>query len=105
MIGKACTCWMKSDKSPMSAAKRKVQVVRPLRVEKDFFNRAKRVFLEHLGDNLVAVVLFGSRARGQGDTYSDYDLFVVARKLPLRRMERLILSERVWRESYKSGQI
>jgi predicted nucleotidyltransferase len=35
-----------------------------------------------LGDNLVAVVLFGSRARGDATEASDWDLLVIARHLP-----------------------
>lgn len=35
-----------------------------------------------LGDDLVAVVLFGSRARGEADSQSDWDLLVIAENLP-----------------------
>ena len=43
---------------------------------------------EGLGDNLVSVVLFGSRARGDGREGSDWDFLVVARNLPERTLER-----------------
>jgi predicted nucleotidyltransferase len=43
---------------------------------------------EYFGDNLVAVVFFGSRARGEAQTTSDYDIFVVANDLPRRPFER-----------------
>jgi predicted nucleotidyltransferase len=35
-----------------------------------------------LGDNLAAVVLFGSRARGEAGLESDWDLLVIAENLP-----------------------
>lgn len=35
-----------------------------------------------LGDNLVAVVLFGSRARGEAEAGSDWDRLVIAHDLP-----------------------
>ncbi|MDR7533113.1 MAG: nucleotidyltransferase domain-containing protein [Armatimonadota bacterium] len=43
-----------------------------------------------LGDRLVAVALFGSRARGQADQESDWDLLVVVQGLPESPLERLI---------------
>lgn len=51
-----------------------------------------RALRERLGDDLVAVALFGSRARGDSRPGSDLDLFVIARGLPehpLRRLECL----------------
>jgi predicted nucleotidyltransferase len=42
-----------------------------------------------LGDRLVAVVLFGSRARGDSEENSDWDLLVIADDLPVRPLERL----------------
>ncbi|MEA3342015.1 MAG: nucleotidyltransferase domain-containing protein [Chloroflexota bacterium] len=41
-----------------------------------------------LGDDLVAVVIFGSRARGEANEASDWDLLVVAHNLPKRTLER-----------------
>ena len=43
-----------------------------------------------LGNDLVAVVLFGSRARGQADETSDWDLLLVARHLPQGTLDRHI---------------
>lgn len=43
---------------------------------------------EGLGDELVAVVLFGSRARGEEREGSDWDFLIVARGLPERTLER-----------------
>jgi predicted nucleotidyltransferase len=33
-----------------------------------------------LGDNLIRIILFGSRARGDNDEYSDYDCIVVVKE-------------------------
>ena len=41
-----------------------------------------------LGDRLVAVVLFGSRARGEAREDSDWDLLVLALDLPSRLFQR-----------------
>lgn len=48
-------------------------------------------FQQHFGDNLVAIVLFGSRARGEARPESDYDIFLLAKNLPERPVERLLL--------------
>ncbi|MGB3633943.1 MAG: nucleotidyltransferase domain-containing protein [Rubrobacteraceae bacterium] len=44
---------------------------------------------EGLGWNLVSVVLFGSRARGETHEGSDWDFLVVARDLPEGTLERV----------------
>jgi predicted nucleotidyltransferase len=41
-----------------------------------------------LGDRLTGVVLFGSRARGDAEESSDWDLLVVARDLPVKPLQR-----------------
>jgi predicted nucleotidyltransferase len=41
-----------------------------------------------LGDDLIAVVLFGSRARGEGKRSSDWDLFLIAEGLPENPFDR-----------------
>ncbi len=41
-----------------------------------------------LGQKLVAVVLFGSRARGDAKEESDWDVLVIAKDLPKRQIER-----------------
>jgi predicted nucleotidyltransferase len=46
---------------------------------------------ETLGKRLVAVVLFGSRARGDAQETSDWDLLVIAEDLPQRVLERQLL--------------
>lgn len=49
---------------------------------------------EHLGDNLVAVVLYGSRARGDAQAGSDWDLLVLARGLPQGYLARHLAMKR-----------
>lgn len=54
-----------------------------------------------LSDNLVAVVLFGSRARGEADENSDWDLLVIARHLPEKPFKRHLYLKKmlpdIWR--------
>ncbi|MFA4955622.1 MAG: nucleotidyltransferase domain-containing protein [Candidatus Methanoperedens sp.] len=54
-----------------------------------FINSSKNVF----GNNLKAIVLFGSRASGIARKYSDYDLLIIAEKLPSdwRKRDNLVL--------------
>jgi predicted nucleotidyltransferase len=58
-------------------------------VEKDILKRIVHRFKTHLRDNLVSIVLFGSRARGDAKTTSDYDLLIVAKDLPSSPLKRL----------------
>lgn len=46
------------------------------------------VLQRRYGDDLVSVVLFGSRARGDAKPESDIDVLVVVRDLPRRRWDR-----------------
>jgi predicted nucleotidyltransferase len=54
-----------------------------------------------LGEDLVSVVLFGSRSREEAGPESDWDLLVLARSLPERTMQRHFFLKRmlpeVWR--------
>ena len=51
------------------------------------------------GGRLDAVVLFGSRARGDADEYSDWDLLVIAHGLPDNPLER----QREWARAIPSA--
>ena len=53
-----------------------------------------RLLEEELQENLVAVILFGSVARGEATAGSDIDLLVVCETLPAGRFARLGLLER-----------
>ncbi len=50
--------------------------------------RAVEALRAALGERLVAIVLFGSRARGDSTADSDWDLLVIAEGLPERTLER-----------------
>lgn len=56
---------------------------------------------EGLGDDLVAVVLFGSRARGEAREDSDWDVLVIANSLPGRTLERTIRLKRMLPAAYR----
>lgn len=58
---------------------------------------------EGLGERLVAVVLYGSRARDQARDASDWDLFVIATDLPTRLWERHILLKRFLPAVYRGA--
>lgn len=51
--------------------------------------------LAGLGDSLIAVLLFGSQARGSARPDSDWDVLVVADDLPARVLERHVLLKRL----------
>lgn len=48
-----------------------------------------------LGDQLVAVVLFGSRARGEASAESDWDLLIIAEGLPEKPFQRRLFLKRL----------
>jgi predicted nucleotidyltransferase len=54
-----------------------------------FIDLSKKLF----GNNLKAIVLFGSRASGLARKYSDYDLLVIAENLPSdwRKRDNMVL--------------
>ena len=54
-----------------------------------FVDTCKKLF----GNNLKAIVLFGSRAHGSAKKYSDYDFLVVAENLPSdwRKRDNVVL--------------
>ena len=56
---------------------------------------------EELGDDLVAVVLFGSRARGEAREGSDWDVLIIACRLPERTLERAIQLKRMLPPDYR----
>ena len=52
---------------------------------------AVTAFKQALPNRLIAVVLFGSRARGEAQETSDWDLLVIARDLPAKTLARHLL--------------
>ena len=63
--------------------------------EVDLLQQGVIALAEARGDRLVAVVLFGSRARGDATEESDWDLLVIAEGLPLRVFERHLFLRRL----------
>lgn len=47
-----------------------------------------RALQQGFGEDILAIVLFGSRARGDAKEESDWDVLVIARGLPERQIER-----------------
>jgi predicted nucleotidyltransferase len=60
----------------------------------DFQQNLITCFQQHFGNKLISVVLFGSRARGEFRPESDYDIFLLAKNLPERPLERLLFVRR-----------
>jgi len=56
---------------------------------KRFKNRLVRCYKDYLGSNLVALALFGSRARGTATPESDYDILIIAHRLPSSPLDRI----------------
>lgn len=69
--------------------------------EKYFLQKLVRRFKSHLGNDLVSIVLFGSQARGDARTTSDYDLFIVAKELPKSPLKRLFYVREPLRGDFK----
>jgi len=56
--------------------------------DQDILKKVLTALQTALGDHLIAVVLFGSRARGEASAESDWDLLVLAEGLPEKPFER-----------------
>jgi hypothetical protein len=61
-------------------------------------------FQQQLGEVLVALVLFGSRARGDSHAGSDWDLLLVAKELPMKPFERHLYLKRMLPDRWR-GQV
>ncbi len=64
-------------------------------IEQDVAQRAAEALRQGLGERLVAIVLFGSRARGEAREDSDWDLLVIAKALPDDYLDRHFLLKRI----------
>ncbi|MGQ9631113.1 MAG: nucleotidyltransferase domain-containing protein [bacterium] len=57
-------------------------------MDRELFKRLVESYKKYLGGNLVSIVLFGSRARGDAKPKSDYDILIVADNLPANPLAR-----------------
>ena len=88
---------MSSDETPViadmsSSASEAAPASRALREE---VQAAVEALQAALGDRLVGVVLYGSRARGEGTEDSDWDLLVIAEDLPAKAFDRYLYFKQV----------
>jgi predicted nucleotidyltransferase len=60
----------------------------------EILTRGVQALRAALGERLMAVVLFGSQARGEASEDSDWDLLVIARELPDRFFDRHLYFKR-----------
>lgn len=56
---------------------------------------------EALGDDLAALVLFGSRARGDANPESDWDLLLLVENLPASPLKRIRYVDRLLPEAWR----
>lgn len=63
--------------------------------QEDKATKAVTAFQAGLGERLLAVVLFGSRARGEALAGSDWDLLVIAKRLPAKLFRRHLFLKRL----------
>lgn len=59
-----------------------------LQADRDLLNQILIALQATLGDDLLAVVLYGSRAKGEAHVQSDWDLLLIAEKLPEKPLAR-----------------
>ena len=71
--------------------------------QEDILSQRVTALQEGLGERLVAVVLYGSRARDQAREASDWDLFIIASDLPKQLWERHILLKRFLPAAYRGA--
>lgn len=58
-------------------------------MNKDFASRLVEAYKTYLGNKLISIVFFGSRARGNYSKSSDYDILIIAEPLPERHLARM----------------
>ncbi|MFH0908207.1 MAG: nucleotidyltransferase domain-containing protein [bacterium] len=52
-----------------------------LNIDSDALNFFREALRQRLGPNLLRMLLFGSRARGDADEQSDYDLLIIVKSV------------------------
>jgi predicted nucleotidyltransferase len=55
----------------------------------EFELRLVEAYKSYLGDELITIVIFGSRARGDYKENSDFDILIIADNLPERHLARM----------------
>lgn len=50
----------------------------------------KQRVMQRFGDEVVSVTLFGSRARGEGNEYSDVDVLIITRSESRKRRDEIL---------------
>ena len=60
----------------------------PFHIHHDLLDQVIAALREALGDDLLAVVLYGSRAKGEAHGQSDWDLLLIAENLPEKPLAR-----------------
>lgn len=65
--------------------------------------RVVELLASALSDRLVAVVLFGSRARGEAGETSDWDVLVIAEGLPARVLDRNLYLKQLLPPAWRGG--
>ena len=79
-------------------------MIAPLfRAEHNFMNDLVNRVTENLGDNVVKVVLFGSRARGTASPRSDVDIILVVRNVHPREEIELLVADAAAESSVEFG--
>jgi len=58
-------------------------------INTEIAHRIIKEYKNYLGDKLIAIVLFGSRARGDHKEKSDFDILIIASDLPERYLARM----------------
>ncbi len=55
----------------------------------EFESRLVEAYKSYLGEELITIVIFGSRARGDYKENSDFDILIIAHHLPERHLARM----------------
>ena len=61
-----------------------------------------QAFQDRLGDDLIAIVLFGSQARGEATSTSDWDIFLIAHSLPASTFQRHLYLKEIIPSDWRS---
>jgi uncharacterized protein len=74
-----------------------------LQPHQNLLNQLIAALREALGDSLIAVVLYGSRAKGEAHVQSDWDLLLIAENLPEKPLARHFFLKRALPAAYRGA--